>query len=104
MTKPGWRGPSRFRTTKHPSPTATSCHGPLAMVRKRRIPPPRRCDQEKLAQQNRCLAEAIYFEARGESWGGQAAVAQVVLNRVSSGLYPATICGVVYQNRRHYNA
>ena len=36
--------------------------------------------------------------------GGQAAVAQIVLNRVSSGLYPATICGVVYQNWRHYNA
>ncbi len=31
-------------------------------------------------------------------------MAQVVLNRVSSGLYPATICGVVYQNRWHYNA
>ncbi len=31
-------------------------------------------------------------------------MAQVVLNRVSSGLYPPTICGVVYQNRRHYNA
>ena len=61
-------------------------------------------DQDKSARENRCLAEAIYFEARGESWGGQAAVAQVVLNRASSGLYPATICGVVYQNRRHYNA
>jgi hypothetical protein len=61
-------------------------------------------DQDKSGRENRCLAEAIYFEARGESWGGQAAVAQVVLNRVSSGLYPATICGVVYQNRRHYNA
>ena len=56
------------------------------------------------ARENRCLAEAIYFEARGESEEGQAAVAQVVLNRVSSGLYPATICGVVNQNRRHYNA
>jgi hypothetical protein len=61
-------------------------------------------DQDKPARENRCLAEAIYFEARGESGEGQAAVAQVVLNRVSSGLYPATICGVVYQNRRHYNA
>jgi hypothetical protein len=61
-------------------------------------------DQDKSARENRCLAEAIYFEARGESGDGQAAVAQVVLNRVSSGLYPATICGVVYQNRRHYNA
>ena len=61
-------------------------------------------DQDKSARENRCLAEAIYFEARGESEEGQAAVAQVVLNRVSSGLYPATICGVVYQNRWHYNA
>jgi hypothetical protein len=61
-------------------------------------------DQDKPARENRCLAEAIYFEARGESEDGQAAVAQVVLNRVSSGLYPATICGVVYQNRWHYNA
>jgi spore germination cell wall hydrolase CwlJ-like protein len=61
-------------------------------------------DQDKSARENRCLAEAIYFEARGESEEGQAAVAQVVLNRVSSGLYPATICGVVSQNRWHYNA
>ncbi|MGH6936461.1 MAG: cell wall hydrolase [Methylocella sp.] len=61
-------------------------------------------NQDDSARENRCLAEAIYFEARGESGEGQAAVAQVVLNRVSSGLYPATICGVVYQNRRHYNA
>ncbi len=55
-------------------------------------------------KERRCLAEAIYFEARGESEQGQAAVAQVVLNRVASGLYPPTICGVVYQNRRRLNA
>jgi hypothetical protein len=55
------------------------------------------------SREQRCLAEAIYFEARGESEEGQAAVAQVVLNRISSGLYPATICGVVYQNRQHYH-
>ncbi|MGH6801223.1 MAG: cell wall hydrolase, partial [Methylocella sp.] len=61
-------------------------------------------DQDKSTRENRCLAEAIYFEARSETEEGQAAVAQVVLNRVSSGLYPATICGVVYQNRWHYNA
>ncbi len=56
------------------------------------------------AREKRCLAEAIYFEARGEPDEGQAAVAQVVLNRVSSGLYPSTICGVVFQNRSHYHA
>jgi hypothetical protein len=50
-------------------------------------------------RQMRCLAEAIYFESRGEPEHGQAAVAQVVLNRVRSGIYPTTICGVVYQDR-----
>lgn len=44
-----------------------------------------------------CLARAIYFEARGESIKGQAAVAEVVLNRVDSPLFPRTICGVVQQ-------
>jgi spore germination cell wall hydrolase CwlJ-like protein len=51
------------------------------------------------ARQMRCLAEAIYFEARSEPEAGQAAVAQVVLNRVRSGIYPPTVCGVVYQDR-----
>jgi len=44
-----------------------------------------------------CLAGAVYFEARGESIEGQLAVAEVVLNRVASGKYPDTICGVVEQ-------
>ncbi|MCI0737282.1 MAG: cell wall hydrolase, partial [Beijerinckiaceae bacterium] len=61
-------------------------------------------DQVEAARQHRCLAEAVYFEARGEPEEGQAAVAQVVLNRVSSGIYPASICAVVYQNRQHYQA
>jgi len=50
------------------------------------------------AKEQKCLATAIYFEARGESLRGQAAVAQVVLNRVRNPAYPSTICGVVYQN------
>ena len=45
-----------------------------------------------------CLATALYFEARGEPVKGQAAVAQVILNRVRNPDYPDTICGVVYQN------
>ena len=61
-------------------------------------------DPEQAAKEKRCLAEAVYFEARSEPVAGQAAVAQVVLNRVRSGLYPSSICGVVYQNRHHYNA
>jgi len=50
-----------------------------------------------------CLANAIYFEARGESTRGQAAVAQVVLNRVRNPAYPDTICDVVYQNKHLRN-
>jgi spore germination cell wall hydrolase CwlJ-like protein len=50
------------------------------------------------APQQHCLAAAIYFEARGEPIKGQAAVAQVVLNRVRNPAYPNSICGVVYQN------
>jgi spore germination cell wall hydrolase CwlJ-like protein len=50
------------------------------------------------AKEQKCLATAIYFEARGEPVKGQAAVAQVVLNRVRAPTYPDTICGVVYQN------
>ena len=56
-------------------------------------------DPKDSARQMRCLAEAIYFESRSEPEEGQAAVAQVVLNRVRSGIYPATVCGVVYQDR-----
>ena len=44
-----------------------------------------------------CLTEAIYFEARGESLEGQIAVAEVILNRKDSPLYPRTVCGVVRQ-------
>ncbi|MEH3146022.1 MAG: cell wall hydrolase [Methylobacterium frigidaeris] len=57
---------------------------------------------EQAEKEQRCLAEAVYFEARGESEQGQAAVAQVVLNRTKSGLYPSNICGVVYQNRHRF--
>lgn len=50
-----------------------------------------------------CLANGIYFEARGESVRGQAAVAQVILNRVRNPAYPNSICGVVYQNDNWLN-
>ena len=46
----------------------------------------------------KCLANAVYFESRGETVRGQIAVAQVVMNRVFSGYYPDNVCGVVYQN------
>ncbi len=45
----------------------------------------------------RCLSEALYFEARGESVKGQFAVAEVVLNRVDSPKFPDTVCAVINQ-------
>ncbi|MFN3549915.1 MAG: cell wall hydrolase [Mesorhizobium sp.] len=48
--------------------------------------------------EQKCLTAGVYFEARGENLKGQAAVAQVILNRVRNPAYPDTICGVVYQN------
>jgi spore germination cell wall hydrolase CwlJ-like protein len=51
------------------------------------------------AREVRCLAENIYYEARGEPLDGQYAVAEVTMNRVRSPLYPKTVCGVVYDTR-----
>ncbi len=51
-----------------------------------------------------CMATAIYFEARGESYRGQVAVGQVVMNRVAHKVYPNTICNVVFQNQHMRNA
>ncbi|HEY4344457.1 MAG TPA: cell wall hydrolase [Parvibaculum sp.] len=53
-----------------------------------------------LEKQRRCLTESIYFEARGESAVGQLAIAEVILNRVMSGRYPTSICGVVFQGAK----
>lgn len=52
----------------------------------------------------RCLKEAIYHEARGETVYGQFAVAEVILNRVDSPSYPNSVCGVVHQNAHMRNA
>jgi spore germination cell wall hydrolase CwlJ-like protein len=61
-------------------------------------------DGKARAKAEKCLANAVYFEARGEPVRGQIAVAQVVMNRVFSGYYPSTVCGVVYQNANHHLA
>jgi spore germination cell wall hydrolase CwlJ-like protein len=55
-------------------------------------------DARQRAKSEKCLAEAVYFESRGEVKRGQIAVAQVVMNRTFSGFYPNNVCGVVYQN------
>jgi spore germination cell wall hydrolase CwlJ-like protein len=54
----------------------------------------------KRAQAEKCLADAVYFESRGEPELGQIAVAQVVINRVFS----EDVCATVYQNAHRYLA
>jgi Cell wall hydrolyses involved in spore germination len=47
-----------------------------------------------------CLSEAIYHESRGEPLEGKKAVANVVLNRLESNMFPSSICKVVYQRKQ----
>ena len=54
-------------------------------------------DAPKGGAQWECLAEALYFEARGETIKGQFAVAEVIMNRVKSARFPNSICGVINQ-------
>ncbi|MEM5516849.1 cell wall hydrolase [Henriciella sp. AS95] len=52
---------------------------------------------EDMSRQMKCLAEAVYYEARSETTSGQLAVAEVIMNRVQDHRYPNTACDVVYQ-------
>jgi spore germination cell wall hydrolase CwlJ-like protein len=59
--------------------------------------PLRVADPIAVAHDIDCLTAAVYYEARGEPREGQAAVAQVVMNRVRATGFPKSVCGVVYQ-------
>jgi spore germination cell wall hydrolase CwlJ-like protein len=50
-----------------------------------------------LDEQAKCIAVAVYHEARGETVEGQLAVARVIMNRAASGKYPSSWCGTVKQ-------
>ncbi len=64
--------------------------------------PLRVADPIAVAHDIDCLTAAVYYEARGEPREGQAAVAQVVLNRVRDAGFPKTVCGVVYQGAANH--
>lgn len=51
----------------------------------------------ELSSELTCLAQAVYFEARGEQLSGQLAVARVIINRATSGQFPDDYCSVVRQ-------
>lgn len=54
-------------------------------------------EQSNDDRQIRCLAEAVYGEARGESNAGKIAVGNVIINRTQSRGFPHTICAVIDQ-------
>ena len=58
----------------------------------------------KLTSEMKCLAEAIYFEARGEALEGQYAVGEVIINRVLSKDFPNSVCGVISEGASRLNA
>src|SRR5580658_5547525 len=51
----------------------------------------------QLLAEHRCLAEVLYYEARGEGRTGQQAIAEVVFHRMNTGNYGHSICAVVYE-------
>jgi spore germination cell wall hydrolase CwlJ-like protein len=55
----------------------------------------------ELLAEHRCLAEVLYYEARGEGSQGQKAVAEVVFHRMTTGNYGHSICAVVYEGAGH---
>ncbi|MGH6871026.1 MAG: cell wall hydrolase [Rhizomicrobium sp.] len=61
------------------------------------MPSPAELAMVKIAAEQNCLAEAMYFEARGDGSRGEEAVAEVIFNRMRNPNYPGTICGVVHQ-------
>lgn len=81
-------------TDAHALLVQAALRGPLAPATNGTIEPARPAID---ARELNCLSQAVYYEARGESYQGQVAVAEVVVNRTRSSAYPKTICSVVYQ-------
>jgi spore germination cell wall hydrolase CwlJ-like protein len=53
-------------------------------------------------KQLECLTKNIYWEAASEPFEGKVGVAQVTMNRVESGKFASSVCGVVYQKNVFY--
>jgi spore germination cell wall hydrolase CwlJ-like protein len=80
---------------------------PMADAKVRSVAPkptPIEVAAEQLLAQRRCLAEAMYYEARGEGAVGEMAVAEVIFHRMRSSQYPNTICGVVFEGAQDKRA
>jgi len=56
---------------------------------------------EKIRQLD-CLTRNIYWEAASEPFEGKVAVAQVTMNRLATGRFGDSVCGVIYQKNIFY--
>jgi spore germination cell wall hydrolase CwlJ-like protein len=101
---PEARTPAAEAPSQPPHNATVAAKGEVTGADRRPMSPAERLDLSDAARakHEKCLADAIYFEARGEPLRGQMAVAQVVINRVFSGHYPNNVCGVVYQSTRRH--
>ncbi len=93
---------SSFKTAKPAAPVKSAAEQQAARALTPRILPSGRAfggftEREFQKRELRCMATALYFEARSEPIRGQLAVGQVIMNRVRSPEYPDTICGVIFQ-------
>jgi spore germination cell wall hydrolase CwlJ-like protein len=79
----------------HSQSTDKIAAAPVAAVQPVRLPTDGAMVQ--LLAEHRCLSEALYYEARGESADGRKAVAEVVFHRMNKGHYGHSICAVVYE-------
>lgn len=87
------------KTTTAPDRSDHPSSPPVKAPAEAPVKPPAGARQRDPAQARAidCLTAAVYYEARGEQSAGQAAVAQVVLNRTHRAGYPKSVCGVVYE-------
>ena len=74
-----------------PTATGSARNAPEQALTETSLPEATRAGGTELA----CLAEAVYFEARGTGVTGESAVAHVVVNRARSPKFPGSVCGVV---------
>jgi spore germination cell wall hydrolase CwlJ-like protein len=83
------------------TPVVTQDIAPQPMRALAALPSPSEVAMVKMLAEQTCLAEAMYYEARGDGVRGEEAVAEVVFNRMRDANYPGTICGVVYEGAHH---
>lgn len=62
-----------------------------------------KAETAELSPDLECMAKVVRHEAANQSRKGQRAVAEIIMNRVRSGRFPATVCGVVNQPGQFFN-